>query len=114
MRYVEIAIGGKIRKLRYDFNALADLEERAGSGIAALVASGNMGYNTIRLFLWAGLKWEDKGLTPARVGTWLQEFLEGGGEIATLMEYVTHALKVSGVTKEEEDDQGNAETEAAN
>ena len=52
----EFELGGKTKKLRYDFNAIADVEESAGMGIAKIFSADMVGLHTIRLLIWAGLK----------------------------------------------------------
>lgn len=112
MQYAEIELGGKNRKLRYDFNAISDLEEKAQTGIMQLMAEDRMGFGTIRLLVWAGLKWEEKGLTLQRAGDMIQKCLEDGGDLAKIMEPVSKALEqgMAWVNKTS----GNVMTEAAN
>ena len=112
MNYVEIELDGKTRKLRYDFNAIADVEEKAGAGITRLFGEDMVGLHVLRLLIWGGLKWNDRGLTIARVGDMLQKYLESGGELPVLSEVIQKALMVSGVLKAGEE--GNGETGAAN
>jgi len=113
MRYTEILLGGKPRRLRYDFNALADVEERAGVGIGALLSSERMGLNTIRLLLWAGLKHEDRSLTPEKVGDILQSLMENGMDLSVPMARVMLAVERSGLLGQgTEGDEGNDQTEA--
>ena len=108
MRSITIELD-RPRRLRYDFNALADLEDKAGVGMGSLVSGSRMGFNTIRLLLWAGLKWEDKSLTVAGVGDILQGYLEGNGSLETVSKFIETAMMTSGILGKE----GNAGTEAA-
>ncbi len=116
-RFTEILLGGKPKRLRYDFNALADLEAKAGAGIGALMSEERVGLNTMRLLIWAGLKHEDRTLTPEKVGDMLQTLMEGGMELSVPMAAVTKALQQSGIIAkpgdDEEGNEGNAKTEAA-
>lgn len=103
-----IELGGKERTLRYDYNALADLEERAGLSIQALLDDQRLGLATVRAILWAGLRHRDKGLTPAQVGIWLQQYMTSGGDLQALMDAVQRALEESGLFKAAgADDEGN-------
>jgi len=110
----------KPRKLRYTFNSVADLEEKAGTGIGALMSEEKIGFYTVRLLTWAGLKWQDKGLTLERTGNMIQTYFDNGGDFVTLMNFITVALQLSGIlgkpTEEavEEIDEGNQKAKALN
>ena len=101
MRGVTVELGGKTRELVYDYNALADVEERAGMGIAALFTEERAGYHLIRLLLWGGLRPAEPRLTPARVGDFVQEYKMAGGDLETLMNKVLEALRASGLWEAE-------------
>jgi len=114
-RGVEIELD-KPRKFRYDFNAIADLEDKAGCGIAKFLSEEKAGISTIRLLTWAGLKWQDKGMTIERAGSIVQRYIEDGGILETLSSFIGVALKMSGVLGDgkEEDTEGNQTAEAVN
>lgn len=57
------------RTLKLTFNAMCEAESLLGRP----VISGQIGMSEIRALLWAGLKWEDKTLTPERMGNLLQK-----------------------------------------
>ena len=61
--YVNVELDGKPRRLRYQYNDIADVEEKAGLGIAAIFNEDRIGFHSIRLLIWGGLKWADHGLT---------------------------------------------------
>lgn len=103
---VEIEIGGKSRKLRYDFNAIADAEEKAGLGISNMFSDDRAGLNSVRLLVWAGLKWRERGLTIERTGDMLQDFVREGGSLEAIMDKVRLALERSGLLKFQEVDDG--------
>lgn len=109
MRGVDIELD-KPRKLRYDFNAVADLEDKGGLGIGAMFTEERIGFSSIRLLLWAGLKWQDKGLTLDRVGNMIQAYIEIGNDLSDLMTKITEALALSGILGK----QGEVIAEAAN
>ncbi len=110
MRYVEITVGDKVKKLRYDFNAIADLEQQVGSGIVKLFSEEMIGFHTIRLLFWAGLRWEDQGLTMQRAGMIIKQLLEEGHTFEDLSALVTEALKLSGLFGDgEKKDDGESE-----
>ena len=112
MRYEEIYLD-KARKLRFDFNAIADLEQKAGVGIGALLSEEKVGFNTLRLLLWSGLKWEDRKLTSEQAGDLMQDFVENGGDLTYISVLITKALEKSGMLGKQGDEEKNVETEAA-
>lgn len=87
----------KERKLRFDFNSIADVEERLGAGIAKVFNEDNIGFNTIRALYWAGLKWQDKGLTMDRTGRILNKAINEGTTFKQLMNDMQEALEISGI-----------------
>jgi hypothetical protein len=93
---VSIELGKRERNLRYDYNALCDLEEKAKVGIPKLMDE-YAGFNTLRLLIWAGNKHENRGLTLDMVGLWIQEYLQDGGQLEDLYGKVTEELMNSGV-----------------
>lgn len=98
--YVEIIINEKPLRLRFDFNALADLEDLMGFGISELFSEKRIGVSVVRALIWAALKWDDKTITPQKVGIMIQDYLKGGGDLADLMDKVTSALTKSGLISE--------------
>lgn len=100
---VYITIGGKERKLRYDINAAADMEELMG-GKSLLYVLGNpmaAGFSAIRVLLWGGLKHAEKGLTLQRAGMMMQEYMEAGGRLETLAVKISDAVRQSKIMGEE-------------
>jgi len=91
----------KERHLRYNFNALADLEQVLGFSLASLPQQlDRLGLNTVRCFLWAGLKHEDATLTPARVGDLIQTYVvEQGSDVVALAAKMKEALELAGYGK---------------
>ncbi len=109
---VFITIGGKERKLRYDINAAADMEELMGGKSLLYVMSNPMaaGFSALRILLWGGLKHAEKGLTLQRVGLMMQEYMESGGSIETLAEKIGEAVrksKILGEERKDDTDEGN-------
>lgn len=88
-------------KLKYDFNAIADLEERTGVGVGILLTQ-EMGFASIRGLLWAGMKFSNKYLTIDGVGTKLHNYLANGGSLEDFIKPITTAFKESGLIKETE------------
>ena len=95
--YEVIEVNGEQKMLRYDFNAVADLEEKFDTGIMELMTEKRIGFSVIRGLLWAGLKWKDKGLTLERAGKIAQAMMAEGQTFQDIMQPVMKAIKKSGV-----------------
>ena len=79
---VEIDIGGSTRLLRYDMNALAELEQSLGKPVGKIFEEDNIGIHVLRETLYIGLKAFNKKITPSKVGMWMEpDKLEYYGEI---------------------------------
>ena len=98
MKSYPVELGGKTRNIRYNFNALCDVEEATGKPITEI-----SGISSIRVLLWAGLRWEDKGLTMQRVGMWIEEYLQNDGQIEDLANAATLAINGSGIMKKQQE-----------
>jgi hypothetical protein len=115
-RYVEVELDGKMKLVKFDFNAVSEVEEYFGKGIMAIFKEDQVGFNTIRILYHFGLKWKYRNVTPQVVGTWLQDRIENGADFAELMEPVMKALQLSGVMgkpsdSEDENDEINDDFE---
>ena len=97
MYYKEIEIDGKTKRLKYDFNSIADIEEKSGAGIARLFSEDMVGLHTIRLLLWGGLRHEDRGLTIQRAGLMVDQLMAEGYTLEKLMEDIVEAVTKSGI-----------------
>ena len=96
---VFITLGGKERRLKYDINAAAEMEELL-CGRSLLFILGNpasAGFSVMRTLLWGGLKHAEKGLTLQRAGLLMQEFLDAGGTLEALSETIGEAVRRSGI-----------------
>ena len=96
VKTVEIGLD-KLRYLRFDINAFADIEQKGGAGLEKLVGENLVGINTIRLLLWGGLKWEEPRLSLEQVGNMISQYLEGGGELQDIGNKVMEAVQHSGL-----------------
>jgi hypothetical protein len=112
-KYVEVTINGEQKLLKFDFNAVSDVEEAFGKGIGFIFNEENVGFNVLRTFFWAGLKWKDPGMTIQRTGLLLGEAIESGEHtIESLMKAVITALqksKLLGDTSAKTEDEGAEE-----
>jgi hypothetical protein len=70
-RNVPVTLNGETKNLRYDLNAIAELEDKFGSldNIQEALNSGSL--KSLRTFLWAGLIHENETLTEKELGSWL-------------------------------------------
>lgn len=94
--FKEVTLNGNEHILKFDYNAVSDLEEIYNKGIAGILKEEQIGFRLVRTFYWAGLKWKIPGLTLERVGTMLgKEIQENGKDVMSLMEPVMSALKAS-------------------
>jgi len=84
-----VELGGATRQLRYDLNALAEIEERLGITMANL-ASLQVSAKAIRTLVWAGLLHEAPTLIEHDVGAWIT-----GENIADVSERSMSALAES-------------------
>src|SRR5690606_28104103 len=85
--YVPIEIGGETYQLRYDFNALAQLDQRLGQSFFKMLSEGNIGFHVIREALVAGLSNPANGrgaatkalqhLEVAKVDYYIDKIFEG-------------------------------------
>lgn len=102
---IELKFNGdeKLRRLRYDFNAISELEEKMDAPIGTLLSENRMGFRAIRGLLWAGMKWENRSLTPQAVGELIQKHLDAGGDLPGLTDKATQALRLSGIFGKEEE-----------
>jgi hypothetical protein len=99
-----INLNNQDKILRYDFNAVSELEEKANMGLFAMLQEENMGYRVIRLLVWAGLRHANRGLTLDIVGIWLNDEVKKGATLEMIINKVMDALKESGLLGKEEED----------
>ena len=68
--HITIELGGQSRQLRFDLNALAELEDKLGVGIGE-IQTVRASAKTIRAMAWAALLHADASLTEQQVGSWI-------------------------------------------
>lgn len=100
MAKASITLGGKTWALRYEMNALSELEGALHftmPEIGRRFKKGRFGTRDIRALVWAGLLDQDEDVTIRQVGTWLTEagFLKDEKTRDTLLEQVFEALSAS-------------------
>jgi hypothetical protein len=72
---VDFNLFDRPRHLKYDINAIADIERETKTGITALLQQERLGFDSIRILLWGGLKHEDRTLTVEKVGDLIQNYM---------------------------------------
>ena len=89
----------KPRLLKYDLAAIRDLEAQMnGEPLGVIVGRlANLGVNALVLALWAGLKHEDRALTPHLVTLRLETYLKAGKPLRALADGINDALEESGL-----------------
>lgn len=92
-----ITIKGKEYKVKFTFNALADMEAKAGKGIAEILKEDAIGFTTIRLLLWSCLKKELGNITLEEAGELAQDLVDDGKTFGDLAEIFIKALMESGL-----------------
>jgi hypothetical protein len=89
----------KPRQLFFDLAAIRELENAlGGQPLGAIVNQlSNLGINATVLSLWAGLKHEDRALTPNLVTKRLETYLKNGGKMRLLADAISDGLEESGL-----------------
>jgi hypothetical protein len=110
-----VEFNGEEKLLRFDFNAMADLEDHFDKGIASILDKNRMGFSTIRGLYWAGLKWKMPGLTMEKVGTMLSDKMADEDiSIPELMDPIKKGIEAGGWIKKSKKSKKAEETEAEN
>jgi hypothetical protein len=68
---VKVDLGGKVRVMKFDLNAMAEYEELTGKNILSRFNTKNMGARELRALLFACLSGDDETLTLKDVGSWV-------------------------------------------
>jgi len=102
----------KSRSLSFDLAAIRDLERAMDGQPLGIIVNqlANLGVNAMVIALWAGLKHEDRTLTPNLVTKRLETYLKDGHKLRTLADALNDALEECGIFRGE-GDEGNAPAE---
>ena len=101
----------KPRELKFDIRATRDLENQLGKPLGLILQDiTNFGVNSIVAALWAGLKHEDKSITPNLSEKLFQTYVKDRKSMKSLMTKISAAMEETGLfsTDETEDVEGNA------
>lgn len=101
---------GKTYTLVFDYNALADIEEASGMGVAQLFSEQRGGSSTIRYLMWGGLRARVPNITKQKAGELIQAYLkENGSEaLGVLVTKMINELKAA-IGEETEEGEGAGE-----
>ena len=113
-RGITFEAGGKSYTLRFDINALCDVESMLGTSLPQL-SLANAGMSTIRVFLWAGLRQSNRGLTLETAGLVMQALIDQGKTWDEIGQLINDALVAAGLaTVEGEDDSEGEDGDSGN
>lgn len=87
---ITLSLGGKTRNLKFDFNALAAMEQATGKSFTDATLWTKIGAGSLRTMLWAALLHESPDLTEKEVGTWVSM-----GNLKEVMDAVSKAMTLS-------------------
>ena len=115
--FKEVTLNGEVVLLKFDFNAVCDLEDYFNKGIVAILNEEQIGFKLIRALYWAGLKWKNKTLTIEVMGRMIQKHLNDNpdADVMQLMKPAMDALKASrllGTNKKGEFDEEDFDEES--
>lgn len=93
---VEIVLG-RPRRLRFRYQDMRALEERAGKPLGEVVGDlARMSIKTVELVVWAGLRHEEPRLRPDDVQPLLQAYFEEGKSLSDILAVLRQAVQESG------------------
>lgn len=87
---VEVHLGGASRRIKFDLNAICDLESHFDKPAHEIYSEG-VGVKIIRDTLWVGLQRYQDGVKINEVGDWIEEAVEEG-RFAEVAEKIGEAL----------------------
>ena len=90
---MKLEIGEALFELEYTVNSVCDLEEITGKDLANIV--GTPGFSAVRSLLWCGLVENMKGITIAKAGTLMHEYLKTN-TLESLVTEIGRAIDASG------------------
>lgn len=103
----------KPRELKFDLRAIKDLEANMGGQPLGTVVQqlSQLGVTALTMALWAGLKHEDKALSPNLVTKYLERYIHDGKSLRVLGRAVNDAIEETGLFRmDDEELEGNAPT----
>lgn len=103
---ISLDFGDKTRTLAYDLSSIRDLENAMGGQPISLVIQqvGQLGVNALVFALWAGLKHDDRGLTPKLTEKYLSTYIKERRSKAELGQKINDALEETGLFRSDDED----------
>lgn len=92
-------MGGRQLRLRYTFNSICAMEERAGMALDELMTRT---YSPVRLLLWGALIELQPEITVKEAGDIIGAHIRAGGSIEDVAHLCSQALELAGFTAREE------------
>ena len=85
------------RRLKYGFNAMCEFEAKMGQAIGEALSEKNIGFQTTRALLWAGLIWESPAITLEEAGEMIDAVPESEAEPSTTgrFQYVLERVMIA-------------------
>lgn len=101
-----VDLGKRTAVLRYDMNAICELEEAIGGPVTTLLSDAKrLGFREIRALVWAGMLHGEPTNTLAKVGAWIDA--ARFADIAKVAaEALSAALKIDGAEDDDSTDRG--------
>lgn len=100
---VFVEIDGDEYRIRYGVNVLIDMETRVGEEVWQKMATGMVGFTTMRALLWAGLRSDHPEMTMDRAGRLLETLIASREDMQTareeLFDVIGEALERAGLGK---------------
>lgn len=88
-------VGGRQLRLRYTFNSVCAMEDRAGMPLDRLMTRT---YSPVRLIFWGGLIALQPEITIEEAGDMIGAHLKNGGTLEEIAELCADALALAGFT----------------
>lgn len=90
----KVKLNGEDHVLKYDFNAISELEQYYNKGIFTVITEETIGFNSVRSILWAGMLWKNPQIKVHHVGSMLEQEVEENEQfdLSELMKFTTEAL----------------------
>lgn len=91
--YRSVKMNGEEHVLKMDFNAISEIEQYFNKGIFNVIEEEAIGFNTTRVFIWAGMLWKNPKLKLHHVGTFIENEMEENDDF-DLQELMKLSLEV--------------------
>lgn len=105
----------KPRELKFDLKTIKELERAMDGQPLGLIVNqlSNLGVTAITLALWAGLKHEDRTLTPNLVTKMLEQYIAERKSMRLLGQALNDAIDETGMFRSDSDEESEGNSKAA-